>query len=282
MKFDGTCSRCGSALLKGTPAVWDRPSRSIHCIECPSSGSTPTESQSQPAPPPAAPPAPAPPTAIDQGVAGRSARAEFERREAKREAAITERWGTGLVSKVVRAVAVQPQSTRAWAIGAAGEEKLAAELDKVAGLRMLHDRRVPGTRGNIDHIVIGPAGVFVIDAKNNQGRLEIRDRGSFFRTDYRLTVGGRDCSAMADKMGWQVDAVAAALAAGGVEPVPPIAPVLCFLNVEWPLFGAPDSFRGVRIESHRSIKRLLTETLRLTEPQGNHLLIVLSEALPPK
>jgi len=215
-------------------------------------------------------------------VAGRSARAEFERREAKRAAAITERWGTGLVSKVVRAVAVQPQSTRAWAIGAAGEEKLAAELDKVAGLRMLHDRRVPSTRGNIDHIVIGPAGVFVIDAKNNQGRLEIRDRGSFFRADYRLTVGGRDCSAMADKMGWQVDAVAAALAAGGVEPVPPIAPVLCFLNVEWPLFGAPDSFRGVRIESHRSIKRLLTETLRLTEPQGNHLLIVLSEALPPK
>ena len=131
-------------------------------------------------------------------------------------------------------VSVEPQSTRAWAVGAAGEEKLAAELDKVAGLRMLHDRRVPGTRGNIDHIVIAPAGVFVVDAKNYQGRIEIRDYGSFFRTDDRLTIGGRDCSAMADKMGWQVDAVTAAMTANGVDSLPPVTPVLCFLSVEWP------------------------------------------------
>lgn len=163
------------------PAVWDRATRTIHCVECPIP---------QPSP---APPAPA---TVDKGVADHSARAEYERRAAMREAAIADRWGTGLVSKVVRAVSLEPQSTRAWAIGAAGEEKLAAELDKVAGLRMLHDRRVPGTQGNIDHIVIAPAGVFVVDAKNNQGRIEIRDRGSFFRTDYRLTVAGRDCSAM--------------------------------------------------------------------------------------
>ena len=267
VKYDGTCARCGTALLKGMPAVWDRATRTIHCIECP---------VPQPPPPPAAP------AAVDKGVAGHSARVEYERRAAKREAAITERWGTGLVSKVVRAVSLEPQSTRAWAIGAAGEEKLAAELDKVAGLRMLHDRRVPGTRGNIDHIVIAPAGVFVVDAKNNQGRIEIRDRGSFFRTDYRLTVAGRDCSAMADKMGWQVDAVRSALEAHGIDPMPPITPVLCFLNVEWPLFGAPESFRGVRLESHRSIKRLMTKSVLLTEPQSDHLLAVLSEALPPK
>ncbi len=71
------------------------------------------------------------------------------------------------------------------------------------GLRMLHDRRVPGTRGNIDHIVMAPADVFIVDAKNHKGRIEIRDRGSFFRTDYRLTVGGRDCSSLADGMSWQ-------------------------------------------------------------------------------
>jgi hypothetical protein len=267
VKYNGTCTRCGTALLKGMPAVWDRATRTIRCIECPIP---------QPPPPPPAP------AAVDKGVAGHSARVEYERRAAKREAAIAERWGTGLVSKVVRAVAVEPQSTRAWAIGAAGEEKLAAELDKVVGLRMLHDRRVPGTRGNIDHIVIAPAGVFVVDAKNNQGRIEIRDRGSFFRTDYRLTVAGRDCSAMADKMGWQVDAITTALAARAVDPLPHVSPVLCFLSVEWPLLGAPDSFRGVRIESPRSLKRLLTKSARLTEPEVDHLLVVLSEAIPPK
>ena len=247
------------------PAVWDRATRTIHCVECPLPQ----------------PPSPAPAT-VEMGVAGHSARVEYERRAAKREAAITYRWGTGLVSRVVRAVSGEPRSTRAWAIGAAGEEKLAAELDRVAGLRMLHDRRVPGTRGNIDHIVIAPAGVFIVDAKNNQGRIEIRDRGSFFRTDCRLTVAGRDCSAMADKMGWQVDAARSAFEAHGIDPMPPITPVLCFLNVEWPLPGAPESFRGVRLESHRSIKRLMTKSVLLTEPQSDHLLAVLSEAMPPK
>ncbi|HEY3545486.1 MAG TPA: nuclease-related domain-containing protein [Propionicimonas sp.] len=219
---------------------------------------------------------------MESGVAGHSARVEYERRAAKREAAITDRWGTGIVAKVVRAVAIEPQSTRAWAIGAAGEEKLAAELDKVTGLRMLHDRRVPGTRGNIDHIVIAPAGVFVVDAKNHHGRIEIRDRGGFFRTDYRLTVAGRDCSPMADKMGWQVDAVQSVFESRGIDPMPSITPVLCFLNVEWPLLGAPESFRGVRLESHRSIKRLITKSVLVTEPQSDHLLALLAESLPPK
>ena len=266
VKHDGTCARSGAALRKGTPAVLDRATWTIRCIECPDAQT----------PPPSAP------RAVDPGVAGRSARAEHDRRAAKREAAITETWGTGFVARVVRAVSVEPQSTRAWAIGAAGEEKLAAELEKVPGLRMLHDRRVPGTRGNIDHVVIAPAGVFVVDAKNHQGWIEIRDRGGFFRTDYRLTVAGRDCSALADAMSWQVDSVASALAGRGVEPLPPVTPVLCFLNVEWPLLGAPDSFRGVRLESHRSIKRLLTKATVLTEPQADELAEVLAEALPPK
>jgi hypothetical protein len=58
------------------------------------------------------------------------------------------------------------------------------------------------------------------------------------------TVGRRDCSAMADNMGWQAEAVLAALRSAFVEPQPPVTPVLCFLEAEWPLFGAPDEFHG--------------------------------------
>jgi hypothetical protein len=212
VKYDGTCAACGAALPMGSPAVWDRRSRTIRCIECPYAGEFP-------------------PAPIEAGVAGRSARAEYERRSAKRDAAITDRWGTGLAAKVVRAASEEPQSTRAWAIGAAGEEKLARELEAVEGLHMLHDRRVPGSRGNIDHILVSRAGVFVVDAKNHQGRIEIRDRGGLFRTDHRLAVGGRDCSTLADGMGWQVEAVRAALSAAGMDPLPPVTPVLCFLQL---------------------------------------------------
>jgi hypothetical protein len=263
VKYDGTCAQCGVTLVRGTPAVWDRASRTIRCIECS-------------ADPPSAEPA------IEAGIAGHSARAEYERRAAKRDAAITERWGTGFKAKVVRALTDEPQSTRAWAIGAAGEENLAAELAKVPGLRVLNDRRVPGTRGNIDHIVIAPAGVFVVDAKNHRGMVEIRNRGWLLRPDYRLTVGRRDCSAMADNMGWQVEAVQATLRSASIHPLPSVKPVLCFVKAEWPLFGAPDEFHGVRLEGPRSIKRLLTSSTILDGVAAERIVSVLSSALPPK
>ena len=57
VKYDGACSRCGGAVQKGTPAVWDRPTRTVRCIECPSPGK---------------------PLPADPGVAGRSARAEHD------------------------------------------------------------------------------------------------------------------------------------------------------------------------------------------------------------
>lgn len=266
VKYDGVCSKCGVALAKGAPAVYDRRSKTIGCIECPVA----TEVSATPA-------ATLP---VDAGVAGASARAEHDRREAKRDAAITERWGTGLVAKVVRTFSEEPQSTRAWAIGAAGEQKLAAELDKVPGLLMLHDRRVPGTRGNIDHIIVAPAGVFVVDAKNHKGKIEIRDRGGFFRTDYRLFVAGRDCSELADKMAWQVEAVRTALSP--IEPMPPIVPVLCFVSVEWPLFGAPEAFRGVALTSHRGLSRRLHGAPILDAQSAADLHALLSGRLAPK
>jgi hypothetical protein len=56
----------------------------------------------------------------------------------------------------------------------------------------LHDRRVPGTKGNIDHLVVGPAGVYTVDAKRYEGKVERRDVGSFFRSYERLYVNNRD------------------------------------------------------------------------------------------
>jgi hypothetical protein len=63
----------------------------------------------------------------------------------------------------------------AWRQGAAGERRTARLL---AGLErqgwvVLHDLAVPGSRANIDHLVVGPGGVFVIDSKQYRGRLRL-------------------------------------------------------------------------------------------------------------
>ena len=52
-----------------------------------------------------------------------------------------------------------------------------------------------------------------------------------------------------------VAAAEAALLAAGVDPFPPITPVLCFVDGDWPLFAPPDVFRGVRLEGPRSLRK---------------------------
>ena len=60
---------------------------------------------------------------------------------------------------------------RAWRIGADGEEKVAAQLGKVekkdSRWRLLHAVPVGGRGSDIDHVVIGPGGVFTINAKHH-------------------------------------------------------------------------------------------------------------------
>jgi hypothetical protein len=216
---------------------------------------------------------------VDPGLAGASARQEYERRVARREARIKDRFGRRL-GGVILALSDDPQSTRAWARGSEGEQELAEALAGIEGISVLHDRRVPGTRGNIDHIVVAPGGVFVIDAKRYEGAIRVRDVGGLFTRDERLYVGRRDCSRLAENMTWQVDAVARALAS--VQPTPPITPVLCFVRGEWPLFFPPDSYRGVRLEGTRSIKKLVLRDELLNDESISRVAEVLSRQLPPK
>lgn len=70
-----------------------------------------------------------------------------------------------------------PDSTIAWLTGAEGEEltgKFLRPLEK-QGFRVIDDRLIPHSRANIDHIVVGPPGVFTIETKNYAGRVRIRD-----------------------------------------------------------------------------------------------------------
>jgi len=57
-----------------------------------------------------------------------------------------------------------------WSLGAEGEEKVAENLNLLDDrYRVIHDVMLPKMYGNIDHIVLGPNGVFVIETKNHKG-----------------------------------------------------------------------------------------------------------------
>jgi Nuclease-related domain len=76
----------------------------------------------------------------------------------------------------------------AWRRGAAGERRTARLLDPLErhGWAILHDLAIPGSRANIDHLVIGPGGVFVIDSKHYRGRLRLDGSGRLWHGRYPL------------------------------------------------------------------------------------------------
>jgi hypothetical protein len=89
----------------------------------------------------------------------------------------------------------------AWRRGAAGERRSARVLAALEGQgwSVLHDLAVPGSRANIDHLVIGPGGVFVIDSKQYRGRLQFDQSGRLWHGRYPLAPALRAVSFEADR-----------------------------------------------------------------------------------
>lgn len=235
LRYPARCVVCGTSLSKGGKAAWDREKRAATCARC----LDPERIEVH----------------IDRGEAGASARREWQRRHAGRERKVRQSYGP--LGGLVLALTEDPQATRAWAQGAQGERLLGSLLDplRAEGMAVLHDRRIPGSRANIDHVVVSRAGIFVIDAKNYSGRVDLRDRGGWFSTDWRLYVGRRDCTRLVRGMAKQIDAVRAVLAPDLIEV--PVTPAICFVDSDWPLFSRPLKFGNVHIVWPRALAKLL-------------------------
>ena len=146
LRYAGTCRLCETPLPAGSQAFYERSLKTVRCIECAIEIRAP-----------------------DVGTAGASARREYERRKDNRERRIRE--SHPKLGGLILALSEDPESTRAWERGALGEELVAQRLEDLPNtFRVLHDRRIPGTRANIDHIVTGPSGVWVIDAKRYKNK----------------------------------------------------------------------------------------------------------------
>lgn len=225
LRYAGTCRLCGRELPAKTEAIYEPSGKTVRCV---------THDQS-----PAGSPTEAEP--VEPGTPGASARREFERRKAKREERTRAKHPR--LGGIILALGDDPQSTKAWDVGAVGEERLGNCLNELSsdGLRVLHDRRIPGTKANIDHLAVTPTGVYVIDAKKYKGRPQLKVEGGLVRARVeKLLVGTRDCTRFVDGVLKQVDIVRTVT---GDDM--PVHGVLCFVEADWPLVGGSFSTRGV-------------------------------------
>lgn len=121
-----------------------------------------------------------------------------------------------------------------WEAGAAGERQTAAQLEPLRrdGWHILHDRKLPQGRANVDHLVISPGGVvFMPDTKqwSRKWRVDVV-RG-------RLHHGTRDQQKDVDSALYEARTVAEVL---GV----PVVPLLVIRGA--PVTGGELVVRGVR------------------------------------
>ena len=90
---------------------------------------------------------------------------------AARERAIAERRAQGRVRGFLARLIGAKTTERAWRIGADGEQAVAAQLAKLGReWHVLHAVRVGENGADIDHVVIGPSGVFTVNSKNHPGK----------------------------------------------------------------------------------------------------------------
>ena len=141
-----------------------------------------------------------------------------------------------------------PRSSTERAARAVGERRLARRLDMEVDedAAVLHNRKVPGTRGKAHHIVIAPTGIWLIDAKHFTGRVRRRNVGGWISSGERLFIGNHNRTKLVEAMAWQVVAVRAQLDPVGLGEVP-VRPALCLTASQWGRFARPFHVDGVLV-----------------------------------
>jgi hypothetical protein len=195
---------------------------------------------------------------VAEGIAGAGANTEYTRRLAQHKERVRRRrpWvlaaaaafgGVGIVVlgsgssigwifvalgvSLLVGLVETPQSITAWRTGGDGEARTAAFLAPLVagGYRILHDRRIPGSRANIDHICIGPSGIYVIETKSVAGRVSIRGDDVYLNGRRRAWV---------DEVRREVEAVERALAVELAVPEIHVRPIICVHRADLPLFSS--------------------------------------------
>lgn len=223
LRFGGVCDSCGEEIAVNA-AGWHNPEiKKVRCVAC----GPPSESES---------------------LTGVSEFQELGPDPIGGSAALRE---------------AQSRRDPRWMKGAAGEylmdQTLHSRLSKDSVI--LTDRRIPGTKINIDHVVVAGSGVWIIDSKNWKGRIEYK-APTLASVDTRLYVDGKDRTSAVEAMYALIIPVAQAIQDRSV----PVKPALVFVNGDWSLASLPRlivnrpyQHLGVRIAPPRVLTKMINQ-----------------------
>lgn len=222
LRYGGTCDSCGSSIAKREVGWHDAVAKKVRCTEC---GPATTGSES---------------ASVTTNTAGKNP------------------VGGSAALRMARA-----RRDPKWTKGAAGEYFMNLSLhNHVKGDSViLTDREVPGTKSNIDHVVVASSGVWIVDSKIWKGKIEYK-APSMMGFTKKLYVDGKDRTSAVEAIFNQVIPVAQLLSDISI----PIHPALVFIDGEWShssaariLANRPYQHLGVWISWPKSIWEKINE-----------------------
>jgi hypothetical protein len=233
------CNDCGRQLRRGTEAHFGPAGSAVLCLDC---------------------------VTLDMvhtlGLPGGGARREHAKRQDRHHARV--RKNHPKLGGLILALRDDPAHVRSWQSGAVGEEEFGRRLSGIASesLKVLHDRKVPGSSANIDHLAVTSEAVWVIDAKRYKGKVETRAHGLFSRQPPDLYVGGRNQTKLVEGVNGQIQIVEMTLAAFATEfeiPEIPVRGALVFIDAEFGLLQSPFMINRVWIGWGNAIRKRLAK-----------------------
>jgi Nuclease-related domain len=195
-------------------------------------------------------------------------------------------WRIGLTAAVIYVAADSLIRSKTTAVVPAGVRVTSAQrftrrrlrVLQPAGYMALHARTIPGTRHVIDHLVIGPAGVFTLDSERLDRRLPLRAIGGMLyhgketmepRFDHATHEAKHAATLIARELGQRVR----------VKPVM----VLYGPSIPWVIMKVKgvDVFDGSRVGTYFRRQTKAVAKHRLDTSQIAMVLAAAARALPP-
>jgi hypothetical protein len=154
------------------------------------------------------------------------------------------------------------------------------EFIEEEGVILLNDRRIPGSRSSIKYIVVAPAGVFVIDAKDMKGLVHTKRPGPLSSLGPgELHIGRRNCTPMLDTIAQQVDAVRQALRTKPWAADIPVHAMLCLTRAQWG-FASPIELGDVWVGWPKLVRPRVKSPALMDSPMVTEVSMILADRLP--
>ncbi|MGW0803602.1 nuclease-related domain-containing protein [Nonomuraea sp. NPDC002799] len=192
-------------------------------------------------------------------------------------------WRVGVTAGVLAAIfeavyrARHNSSVPAWRRTSVAERRTEAQLRKLerSGYRTLHARAIPGSEAQIDHLVVGPTGVYAVDSEKWDKRLPVR-----VQMGKKLFHGPFDMKPRITEAKWEASQASELITEAFGREVA-VVPSLAIYGppVPWKIM----TIRGVDVYQGDRARRWITKRERaLTDGEIDRIYDIAAEVLPAR